>query len=324
MDINQFRLPPGKVKNKSFIYLGNPQSLRWKPKDVPTGWKRCSCGNACKANKTSHFAKHGNRCYACFMELYRVQELERKDTQRQERNYHKKCENKTRRLDKINKKIKGILRGRISSFIRLVKIKKVGSAVRDLGCTVEELIKKLEEKFHPNPETGEAMSWENHGLRGWHVDHVKPLASFDLSVRDQFLEAVHFTNLQPLWWKENLSKNDKLNHNNWERGRQKRVDSYDFSKISKPLSILEKERVIKNELFKQSPIRRQIIDLVCDLWVKIRKIDKIVSHDEGYGIVDFDCFKLQKEIKEKIQELKVLTEKCPDGYIDTIFELLAG
>jgi hypothetical protein len=48
------------------------------------------------------------------------------------------------------------------------------------------------------------MTWDNWTTDGWHIDHIKPLASsFDLTDRKQFLEACHYTNLQPLWAKDN-------------------------------------------------------------------------------------------------------------------------
>ena len=81
---------------------------------------------------------------------------------------------------------------------------KAGSAVRDLGCTVEELKPYLESKFQPG------MTWDNWTTDGWHIDHIKPLASFDLTDRNQLLEACHYTNLQPLWAKDNLIKSDML------------------------------------------------------------------------------------------------------------------
>ena len=51
---------------------------------------------------------------------------------------------------------------------------KVGSAVRDLGCSVADLKKHLESKFDPG------MTWDNYGRDGWHIDHIIPLAKFNL------------------------------------------------------------------------------------------------------------------------------------------------
>lgn len=86
---------------------------------------------------------------------------------------------------------------------------KVGSAVRDLGCSIQELKQRFETMFYPNPKTDESMSWDNHGIFGWHIDHVKPLVSFDLTDRKQFLEACHYTNLRPLWAIQNLSEGSR-------------------------------------------------------------------------------------------------------------------
>jgi hypothetical protein len=81
---------------------------------------------------------------------------------------------------------------------------KSGSAVKDLGCSIEECKKYIESQFK------ESMTWENWGVYGWHLDHKIPLDSFDLTDREQFLKACHYTNLQPLWAKENLSKGNKI------------------------------------------------------------------------------------------------------------------
>lgn len=81
--------------------------------------------------------------------------------------------------------------------------RKAGSAVRDLGCTTAQLLIHLESKFQPG------MTWENWGINGWHIDHIKPLALFDLTIKEDFLAAANYKNLQPLWAKDNLSKNKK-------------------------------------------------------------------------------------------------------------------
>ena len=51
------------------------------------------------------------------------------------------------------------------------------------------------------------MTWENHGE--WHIDHIKPCASFNLLNEDEQKKCFHYTNLQPLWASENLSKGCK-------------------------------------------------------------------------------------------------------------------
>lgn len=73
-----------------------------------------------------------------------------------------------------------------------------------LGCSVQDLRRHLESKFQPG------MTWENYGFTGWHVDHIMPLAAFDLTDPMQQAEAFHFTNLQPLWAKDNLRKYSKV------------------------------------------------------------------------------------------------------------------
>jgi hypothetical protein len=57
------------------------------------------------------------------------------------------------------------------------------------------------------------MHWGNHGLYGWQIDHIRPLASFDLTDPEQQKLAVHYTNLQPLWAFDNMSKGAKWSPN---------------------------------------------------------------------------------------------------------------
>ena len=105
-----------------------------------------------------------------------------------------------RRATDANFKLAYLLRIRISKALKGGS--KSGSAISDLGCSVEFLKHYLEERFQPG------MTWNNHGE--WHVDHSKPLSHFDLKDRAQFLQACHYTNLQPMWAKDNLRKSDRL------------------------------------------------------------------------------------------------------------------
>ena len=98
----------------------------------------------------------------------------------------------------INWKLARRLRSRTNIAIR--NDQKGGSAVRDLGCSIYFLKQYLESKFQPG------MSWDNWTHTGWHIDHIKPLALFDLADPKQFKAAVHYSNLQPLWSDQNFSK----------------------------------------------------------------------------------------------------------------------
>lgn len=126
------------------------------------------------------------RCNNCDSKEYRKTHLKKKQVIKNYTIGHKLKRN-------LRTRLYGALKGNY----------KAGSAVSDLGCTVEELKKHLEYQFKPG------MDWDNHTKDGWHIDHIKPLASFDLTDSIQFKEACHYTNLQPLWAFENLRKGDK-------------------------------------------------------------------------------------------------------------------
>lgn len=82
--------------------------------------------------------------------------------------------------------------------------KKAASTMELIGCTVQELIRHLESQFLPG------MTWQNHTYRGWHIDHKRPCASFDLSNADQQRLCFHYTNLRPMWGVDNIRKADKI------------------------------------------------------------------------------------------------------------------
>lgn len=108
---------------------------------------------------------------------------------------------KARKKEDVNFKLTLSLRTRLNSAIK--GNYKTGSAVSDLGCTIEELKVYLESQFQ------EGMSWDNWNKTGWHIDHIIPLASFDLTIESELKRAVHYTNLQPLWAIDNLKKGIK-------------------------------------------------------------------------------------------------------------------
>ena len=75
-----------------------------------------------------------------------------------------------------------------------------------LGCSIEQFKMYLEAQFWKD----ERIDWITYGPKGWHLDHIRPCASFDLTDPDQQKACFHYTNLQPLWWDENIAKADKF------------------------------------------------------------------------------------------------------------------
>ena len=101
-------------------------------------------------------------------------------------------------------KLKHILRNRLRRALKLKNLNNKQEAIKYLGCTVEHLKQYLENQFDSQ------MNWENHGTYGWHIDHVLPLSNFDLTKEKDLKIVCHYTNLQPLWAKDNLTKGNKI------------------------------------------------------------------------------------------------------------------
>lgn len=100
----------------------------------------------------------------------------------------------------VQYRLKDILRSRLLKALK--KNLKSGSAVANLGCSVNELKQYLECKFLPG------MTWDNQGKGKdkWNIDHVIPLKSFDLTNPEELKKACHYTNLQPIWEPDHYKK----------------------------------------------------------------------------------------------------------------------
>jgi hypothetical protein len=124
----------------------------------------------------------------------------KKGREYQSRRHHSSPKNSNFRLKKI-------ARCRIYNAIkRLGNVEKPRIRYRTekmVGCTIEQLKAHLEAQFK------RGMTWDNHGSL-WHIDHIIPMAHFDVTDENQLLAASHYTNMQPMWAHENLAKSDKL------------------------------------------------------------------------------------------------------------------
>jgi hypothetical protein len=101
----------------------------------------------------------------------------------------------------INHRLASLLRCRMRGALK--NNTKIAHTLNLIGCTVDELRLHIEALFQPG------MSWDNYGLSGWHIDHQVPISWFDLSIFDNQKLVFHYTNLRPLWAKDNLSKGAK-------------------------------------------------------------------------------------------------------------------
>jgi len=101
-------------------------------------------------------------------------------------NKHKLVERKRKReaID-LNYRLANRLRNKLYSAVI------GGSAIDNLGCSIEELKKHLESQFKLG------VTW-NYGKYGWHIDHIRPLVTLDLSTEDSLKIACNYTNLRPL------------------------------------------------------------------------------------------------------------------------------
>ncbi len=171
------------------------------------GITRFFTGHPCKSGHMCERMTSNKACVMCLRGFRRSSpEARAKDNARRLRMAKstpekRKARNKSERL-RSSAKLSRTLRNRINLAVRTGA--RGGSSVRDLGCTMTEFKAHIESMF------ADGMTWKNYGIKGWHLDHITPLAAFDLSDRSQFLSARHYTNYQPLWAKDNHAKSDKV------------------------------------------------------------------------------------------------------------------
>ncbi len=110
------------------------------------------------------------------------------------RNRKRKTDPYFKLLDNLRNRIYCVLKGKIKKSTRTLTL---------LG------VKNISQvKLHLEKQFKNGMTWKNHGK--WHIDHIKPCASFDLTCPQQQLRCFNYKNLQPLWAFQNMSKGAKI------------------------------------------------------------------------------------------------------------------
>jgi len=100
-----------------------------------------------------------------------------------------------------NFQLKGMLRRRIRKVLLAHRVTKAHRSEQLVGCQIHELRSHIEHQF------SEGMSWGNYGQ--WHVDHIVPCAAFDLTSTTEQRACFHYTNMRPLWARENILKSSR-------------------------------------------------------------------------------------------------------------------
>lgn len=117
----------------------------------------------------------------------------------------KRCKNRQkerRRTTNTDAKMKSAMRSRLRGVLAKCKLDKHCSVLGLLGCTMPEFRAHIENRFRGG------MTWENHGAC-WHLDHIRPVASFDFKNVEHQKKCFHYSNLQPLFALENMRKGAK-------------------------------------------------------------------------------------------------------------------
>jgi hypothetical protein len=107
-----------------------------------------------------------------------------------------------KRSNDLNHRLKSCLRHRVQQAVKHGY--KSASTLELIGCSIDQLRDHLEAQFLPG------MSWANWTHDGWHIDHIRPCATFDLTDPVEQRRCFHYTNLQPLWAADNCAKRDSL------------------------------------------------------------------------------------------------------------------
>ena len=184
---------------------------------VPVEDETIVCKTCGDEKEHTLFSKKGKQkpyeCKSCTNKIGRekrssnIKEYTKKERENYKRNKDKINATRRKNLHKRRDedpqyRMKMALHVRLYDAVKRQKGVKSTKTLELLGCTVEQLQSFLEAEFT------EGMTWENYGE--WHIDHILPCASFNLEDPEEQKKCFHWTNLQPLWAKDNIIKSDRL------------------------------------------------------------------------------------------------------------------
>jgi hypothetical protein len=175
-----------------------------KDKTKPDGYYS-SC-KECKLEYMRNNKERVNLSAKKLRDLNKVKNPEKfySDNNKRGKRYTEKNKEKLKlKRQNIDYRLRSSLRSRILNFLKSVNTKKTNKTLEIVGCTPQFLKEYLEKQFT------HGMSWSNYGE--WHIDHIIPLSS--TKNKEEIYKLCHYSNLQPLWAKDNLIKSNKVNPN---------------------------------------------------------------------------------------------------------------
>ena len=192
--------------------------------------KECGGNSFCKHNKRKEFCKECGGSQICAHGRIRsvckecggggICEHRKQRSQCKECSVISFCEHGIRKyrckLCNPNGYLIERIRTRVFIALRNYSTRKDKKHTFEYVGSLEVIRTHLENQFENEAERcGHPISWENQGE--WHIDHIRPCASFDLDLEDERHKCFHYTNLQPMWGPDNISKSDTYNEDDDER-----------------------------------------------------------------------------------------------------------
>jgi len=181
---------------KRLAYLENPEKMR---AIARAKYERIKAD----PDKIKRYKEYHKEYSKQYDKSYKQTEEYKVRSRKQRKEWYRKNAKRVyqQRREKPYEKLSATIRSRIYDYLKhdysSIKTEEL------LGITMKELKVYLEKQFKVG------MTWDNYGFYGWHADHIRPLCSFDFAKSEERKKAFHYTNLQPLWAKENMSKGGK-------------------------------------------------------------------------------------------------------------------
>ena len=178
----------------------------YKRTDTPTGYRN-NC-KECKLKNNHTWLKENKEKVSSISKIWRKKNKETIRERIKEweiKNYRKLRDRKNKRAKERRKEdpifnLKNKVRCRLRKYLMILNITKKNKTFEIVGCTPEFLKEHLETQFI------NGMSWDNRSE--WHIDHIIPLSS--AKTEEELYKLCHYSNLQPLWAGDNLSKGTKV------------------------------------------------------------------------------------------------------------------